>query len=266
MNKPKIGVYGLTGCAGDQLNILNCEDELADLFDIFEIKSFVMASSHKDESAPLDVAFVEGSVSTEKDLEELIKIRKKSRILVAIGHCAISGGVQAMRIGEGSWEDRYQAVYGKKDAVSLTPPRAPMPLSRFVKVDAVLPGCPIEKEPFLKMAGLLSRGVIPKDPDYPVCAECRWREVECLLLKGEMCLGPLTVAGCGAICPSMNVPCIGCWGPIDQANLTSEAYLLLDKGFPVDEILKRLSIFSGEQYHSRLKRLLEKMKMGLDHE
>lgn len=266
MSKPKIGIYGLTGCAGEQLNILNCEDELAVLFDVFDIKSFVMASSEKDEKSPLDVAFVEGSVSTGKDLEELKRIREKSRILVALGHCAISGGVQAMRLEGNDWEDRYAAVYGRRDAVTLTPPRAPAPLSRHVKVDAVLPGCPIEKEPFLKLAGLLARGVIPKDPDYPVCAQCRWREVECLLLKGEMCLGPLAVAGCGAICPSLNIPCIGCWGPIDQANLTSEAFLLVDKGFGVDEIIAKLSIFSGEQSRAKLTRLLERMKKVVRHE
>lgn len=260
ISKPKIGVYGLTGCAGDQLNILNCENELLELFNIFDVKSFVMVSSAKDESVELDIAFVEGSVSTAKDLEELQKIRAKTKILVAIGHCAIFGGVQSMFMEDGSWEQRYRKIYGDCNAVTLSQPQPPQPLSKYVKVDVVLPGCPIEKKPFLKMAGLLYKGVIPKNPDYPVCAECCWREIECLLLKGEVCLGPLTSAGCAAICPSLNVPCIGCWGPIDQENMTSEAYLLLDKGYFIDQIIKKLSIFGGTQRIDKLKNILLIMK------
>ncbi len=256
MSKPRIGIYGLTGCAGDQLNILNCEDELLKLFDIFEIKSFVMASSAADEESPLDVAFVEGSVSTEKDLEHLKEIRKKSRLLVAIGHCAVFGGVQSMFTGK-KWEETYRAVYGKKDAVSLTRPLPPKPLSAYVKVDAVLPGCPIEKEPFLKLAGLLAKGVVPRHPDFPVCAECKWKENECLLLKGEICLGPLTNSGCGAICPSLNIPCIGCWGPIEKENWEAEAFLLKENGFSVEEVVKRFAIFGGEERAEKLKKFLE---------
>ncbi len=254
MGKPKIGIYGLTGCAGDQLNIINCEDELLKIFDIFEIKSFVMASRAKDESAQLDVAFVEGSVSTEKDLEDLYEIRKKSKILVAIGHCAVYGGVQAMFMGgDTTWKDRYSKVYGKENAVTLTPPLEPKPLAAYVKVDAVLPGCPIEKEPFLKLAGKLAHGIVPRVPDYPVCAECKWKENECLLLKGEICLGPLTNSGCGAICPSLNIGCIGCWGPIEKENMRSEAMLLLEKGFDPEEVVKRFSIFGGTERAELLK-------------
>ncbi len=256
MKKPKIGIYGLTGCAGDQLNILNCEDELLKLFDIFEIKSFVMASRAADEEASLDVAFVEGSVSTEKDLEHLKEIRKKSKLLVAIGHCAVFGGVQSMFTGE-KWEKMYKGVYGKEDAVTLTKPLPPKPLSAYVKVDAVLPGCPIEKEPFLKLAGLLAKGVVPRHPDFPVCAECKWKENECLLLKGEICLGPLTNSGCGAICPSLNIPCIGCWGPIEKENWEAEAFLLMENGFSVEDIVKRFAIFGGVERAEKLKKFLE---------
>ena len=257
MGKPKIGIYGLTGCAGDQLNILNCEDELLKIFEIFEIKSFVMASSAKDEEAKLDVAFVEGSVSTEKDLEDLLEIRKKSKILVAIGHCAVYGGVQAMFMGNEEWREKYKKVYGKETAVTLSTPLEPKPVSAYVKVDAVLPGCPIEKEPFLKLAGKLANGVIPKNPDYPVCAECRWKENECLLLKGEICLGPLTNSGCGAICPSHNIACIGCWGPIHEENYAAEAKLLVDKGYDVEVVVKRFSIFGGTERAEKLRKFLE---------
>lgn len=256
MGKPKIGIYGLTGCAGDQLNIINCEDELLKIFDVFEVKSFTMASSAADEEVELDVAFVEGSVSTQKDLDELKHIRKKSKILVAIGHCAVFGGIQSMYMEKGSWEERYRKVYEKKGAVTLTPALPPKPLSAYVKVDAVLPGCPIEKEPFLKLAGKLAHGIIPRNPDYPVCAECRWRENECLLLKGQICLGPLTSAGCGAICPTHNTPCIGCWGPVKEENVSSEFNLLIEKGYDRHEVIRRFSIFGGTERTENLKKIL----------
>ncbi len=257
--KPKIGIFGLTGCAGDQLQILNCEDELLKFFEIFDIKSFIMASSHEDLTEPLDIAFVEGSVSTEKDLEHLQFIRRNSKILIAIGHCAVFGGVQSMYCLV-PWEKRYEDVYGSSDAVTLTKPLKPEPIAKYVKVDAVLPGCPIEKEPFLKLVSQLKMGVIPKIPDYPVCTECKWKENECLLLKGEMCLGPLTNSGCGAICPSLHIPCIGCWGPIHEENFKSEALLLLEKGFDSKEIIKRFSIFGGKERAKKLETLMEELK------
>ncbi len=121
MEKPKVGFYGLTGCAGDLLNILNCEDEVIEIFNAVLVKSFVMASRAKDEESPLDIAFVEGSVSTKKDLDDLKEIRKKAKILIAIGHCATDGGVQAMLTEKGFFE-RYKNVYGSLDAVTLTKP------------------------------------------------------------------------------------------------------------------------------------------------
>jgi len=254
--KPKVGFYGLTGCAGDLLNIINCEDELVELFDIFEIKSFVMASSAKDESVHLDIAFVEGSVSTEKDLEDLKEIRKKSDMLVAIGHCAAFGGVQAMHLGDGKWKDRYKKVYGDENAVTLTRPMEPKPLSAYVKVDYVIPGCPISKEQFLHAAGRLLLGTVPNLYTFAVCAECKWKENECLLMKGLPCLGPLTRGGCGAICPSFGVPCIGCWGPVDEENISSEFKLLLEKGYAREEIIRRFRIFGGSERAEKLKKLL----------
>ncbi|RKZ16977.1 NADH:ubiquinone oxidoreductase [bacterium] len=254
--KPKVGFYGLTGCAGDLLNIINCEDELVELFDIFEIKSFVMASSAKDESVHLDIAFVEGSVSTEKDLEDLKEIRKKSNMLVAIGHCAAFGGVQAMHLGDGKWKERYKKVYGGEKAVTLTKPMEPKPLSAYVKVDYVIPGCPISKEQFLHAAGRLLLGTVPNLYTFAVCAECKWKENECLLMKGLPCLGPLTRGGCGAICPSFGVPCIGCWGPVDEENISSEFKLLLEKGYDKEEIIRRFRIFGGSERAKKLKKLL----------
>ncbi len=255
-DKPKVGFYGLTGCAGDLLNILNCEDELTELFDVFEIKSFVMASRSRDESVTLDIAFVEGSVSTKKDLEDLKAIRKKSRMIVAIGHCAIFGGIQAMNLGDGKYMERLKKVYGDIDEVKLAKPMEAKPLSAYVKVDYVIPGCPISKEQFLNAAGKLLLGTTPSLYTFAVCAECKWKENECLLLKGLPCLGPLTRGGCGAICPSLGIPCIGCWGPVDEENVDSQFKLLLEKGMDKKEIVRRFSIFGGAERAEKLRKLL----------
>ena len=74
-NKLKIGIYELTGCAGDALLILDCEKELVDIFKAADIQSFLMAKSDNIDGE-LDVAFVEGSVSTEREAKELFDVRK----------------------------------------------------------------------------------------------------------------------------------------------------------------------------------------------
>lgn len=259
MEKPKVGFYNLTGCAGDLLNILNCEDEIVDIFNTVLVKSFVMASSAKDEKSPLDIAFVEGSVSTKKDLEDLKEIRKKTKILIAIGHCATDGGVQSM-LTEKNFFDRYKNVYGSNEAVTLTKPMEPKPLSAYVKVDYEIPGCPISKEQFLKSLGRLLLGTTPNLYTTPVCAECKWKENECLLIKGEPCLGPLTRGGCNARCPSFNIPCIGCWGPVDEENYEAHFEYLKSKNIDNEKIIRRFSIFGGTERAEKLKKLLEVKK------
>uniref|UniRef100_A0A7C4YGD2 Sulfhydrogenase 1 subunit delta n=1 Tax=candidate division WOR-3 bacterium TaxID=2052148 RepID=A0A7C4YGD2_UNCW3 len=256
MEKPRVGFYGLTGCAGDLLNILNCEDEVVDIFNAVLVKSFVMASSAKDEKSELDIAFVEGSVSTKKDLDDLKEIRKKSRMLIAIGHCATDGGVQSMFLMK-NFNERFKNVYGSQDAVKLTKPLEPKPLSAYVKVDYEIPGCPISKEQFLKALGRLILGTIPNLYNTPVCAECKWKENECLLLKGKPCLGPLTRGGCNARCPTFDVPCIGCFGPVDEENYEAHFEYLKSMNIDKEEIIRRFSIFGGTERAEKLKKLLE---------
>ncbi|RKZ22526.1 hypothetical protein DRQ18_02380 [bacterium] len=240
--KPKVGFYELTGCAGDMLNMLNCEDQLLSLFDVVEVKSFAMASSAHDEDTELDIAFVEGSVSTEENLHLLKRVREKSKILVAVGHCAIFGGVQ---ISENNWEERLKKVYGDVNFIH-TRPIPHEPLGMFVRVDAVIPGCPINKHQFLSAAGKLLLGTMPELYNFAVCAECKWKENECLLMKGKICLGPITRGGCGAICPTHNIPCIGCFGPVEEENVSSEYKLLLEKGYSPEELRNRMKIFGGK--------------------
>lgn len=242
-DKLKIGIYELTGCAGDALLILDCEKELVDIFKAASIQSFLMTKSDNVDGE-LDVAFVEGSVSTEKEVKQVLDIRKRAKVVVAIGICACFGGIQAVFLNEKDWKNNFKAVYGDTE-MTHTRPAHSKPIDAYIKVDYYLPGCPIGKEQFLSTFNRILKGNPPELFRFPVCVECKWNENDCLLNRGIPCLGPVTRAGCGSVCINHNLPCIGCWGPVEQANFTSEFYLLREKGFAVDYIQKKMANFSG---------------------
>ena len=242
-SSPKIGVYGFTGCAGDQLMILNCEDQLVDLFGATEIRSFVMAKSDNHEGE-LDVALIEGSISTEEQLKRIKDIRERSKVLVAIGTCACHGGPQAMKLGEGKYDEMYKKVYGNAK-ITISKSFEAQPVDAFVKVDLYVPGCPIDKAQFLSVVSKVVAGRHPYLMNQPVCLECKWRENPCILYGGKFCAGPLTRGGCGAVCPTQNLPCVGCWGPTDDLNISAEYELLKEKGYDPDQIIKKVKKFGG---------------------
>jgi len=223
--------------------ILNCEDYLVELFHATEIRSFVMAKSDNHEG-DLDVAFVEGSISTEEQLKHLKEIRERAEMLVAIGTCACWGGPQAMMLGRGGYEERYKKVYGNA-RIAVSKAFEAKPVDAFVEVDLKIPGCPIDKQEFLKAVSKIVAGRHPYLIKSPVCLECKWRENPCILKDGKFCAGPLTKAGCGAVCPSHNLPCVGCWGPTNDLNVSSEYNLLKEKGFGPDEIIRKICKFGG---------------------
>ena len=240
---PKVGIYGFTGCAGDQLMILNCEDQLVDIFGAVDIRSFVMAKRDNQEG-PLDVALIEGSISTEEQAKRIKEIRERSKVLIAIGTCACHGGPQAMKLGEGKYDEMYKKVYGDAK-ISISKAFEAQPVDAFVKVDMYLPGCPIDKSEFLGAVSKLVAGKHPYLYKFPVCTECRWKENPCLLFNGKFCAGPLTKAGCGAVCPTHNLPCVGCWGPTDDLNVSSEYELLKEKGYRPEDIIQKIKKFGG---------------------
>jgi sulfhydrogenase subunit delta len=252
--KLNVGLYGFTGCNGDQLVVIHSEDRLLDFFGSANIKSFSLAKSDNDDSE-LDIAVVEGSVSNQEQAEHLQEIRARSKTLVALGNCACTGGVQAMELGQDTWDQRFQKVYGENFLENRTPVES-KPLDLFVKVDFALPGCPVDADQFFTVFNHLLRGETPAMPDYPVCAECRWKENECLLLKGILCVGPLTAAGCGAVCPSHNLPCLGCWGLVKDGNVSAEFALLKEKGFSAEAIKNRFRMHTGSGVMKPLKQIL----------
>jgi len=252
--KKKVGLYGFTGCNGDQLVIIHSEDRLLEFWNSADIQSFSLAKSDNTDSE-LDIAVVEGSISNQEQAEHIKEIRERSKMLIAIGNCACYGGIQAMELGAATWDQRFRQVYGNKTLDVRTPIES-KPIDLFVHVDFYLPGCPIDAGQFFYCFGQLLQDNKPVMPDHPVCAECRWRENECLLLKGIMCIGPLTAAGCGAVCPSNNLPCMGCFGPVSEANVASEFNLLKEKGFSKEAIKNRIRMHFGSGAMESLKKIL----------
>lgn len=243
MTKPTVGIFGLTGCAGDQLVILNCEDRLLELVSLLDLRDFLTASSENDTACDLDIAFVEGAVLSERDEQMLLRIRERSRLLVALGTCAVWGGVAALDRLAGDRDRLLREVYG--DAGTRFDTQPARALHEVVDVDLAITGCPVEKHEVLGAIAALLTGNPPTFPAYPVCTECRNLENPCLLVDDhEVCCGPLTVAGCHARCPSLGVACIGCRGPSPDANVGSALDLYHELGFTTDEVESRLTIFA----------------------
>lgn len=222
--------------------ILNCEDELLTLVNLLDIRDFLMASSENDSDCELDVALVEGAVLSRQDEEKLKKIRERSKTLVAMGTCAVWGGVAAMDRGVDRMK-LVEQVYGAMGrSYDSRPARA---LHEVVKVDLSLTGCPIEKAEFLSAAAHLLNGNPPLFVPYTVCAECKTRENNCLLTEsGEACRGPLTAAGCNARCPELRVACVGCRGPAEDINIGAALATYAEKGTGPEEVARKLGTFA----------------------
>ena len=208
----KLGVFKFASCDGCQLSVLNLEDELLALGEALDIAYFPEASSRIGKG-PYDIALVEGSVTTPDDTDRIMQVRQQAKFLITIGACATAGGIQALR----NWADleAFQRVaypspeYLKSLSTST-------PISEHVRVDFELWGCPIDRGQLLRVIVGLVAGIEPHLPADSVCLECKRRGNVCVLVaKGMPCLGPVTRAGCGAICPGMGRDCYGCFGPTE---------------------------------------------------
>jgi len=233
--KPTVGIFGFTGCAGCQLNILNMEDHLLELLELVDITTWRMAKS-ENSKGPWDIAFVEGSIAKQEEVERIKTIRESSGILVAIGACATHGGLPAMRNFR-DLDEMKRIVYGDRiDHLDVIPIKR---VADYVRVDHELPGCPMDKDEFIRTVKALAVGKTPDIPNYSVCYECKIRENACLLKENKFCMGPVTSAGCGAICPTYGAPCEGCRGPVAQVNWGAEYKILKEMGATNDDIKRR---------------------------
>jgi sulfhydrogenase subunit delta len=238
LEKPKVGVFGFTGCEGCQLQIANKEETLLDLLGAIEVMNFRLISSDKLDD--YDIAFVEGSITTDGEVAHLKKIRSQAKILVAMGACACLGGVNKLR-ERFPIAEMVSEVYGSHP-IETGPVRK---ISDVVIVDLELPGCPISKPEFEWLVRHLILGLDPQFPQYSVCVECKQRFNTCVFDLGMMCLGPVTRAGCNAICPRNLHGCWGCRGPAEEANFQSMIEILREHGFTEQQIAERASFFNA---------------------
>lgn len=218
--KPKLAVWKFASCDGCQLSILDCEDELLEIAGAVDIANFPEASS-AIEKGPYDLSLVEGSITTPHDEERVHKVRKESRFLVTIGACATAGGIQGLR-NFANVNEYLSIVYAKPEYLSVL--EKSTPISDHVKVDFELRGCPVNKTQLLELISAFLFCRKANIPAYSLCIECKLKGSVCVMVAGGTpCLGPVTQAGCGAICPSFSRGCYGCFGPNDSPNTGSLA-------------------------------------------
>ena len=240
--RPKLAVWKFASCDGCQLTLLNCEDELIPLAGAVEIAYFPEAT-RAVVAGPYDVALVEGSVTTTADAERIQEVRKASRLLVTIGACATSGGIQALR-NFGDIAEFRSVVYAHPEYLSTL--ARSTPISAHVSVDFELRGCPIDKNQLLEVLSAYIQRRRPRIPTSSVCVECKRRGTVCVAVAhGTPCLGPVTQAGCGALCPAFARGCYGCFGPQDTPNTSSLADRLLALGMDDDQVMRIYRTFNA---------------------
>lgn len=239
--KPTLAVWKFASCDGCQLTLLNCEDELLAIAGAVDIAYFPEATRAVT-AGPYDVSLVEGSVTTAHDARRIQEVRAMSTTLVTLGACATAGGIQALRNLTDVYEFR-SIVYAHPEYVETLDRSTP--IAAHVTVDHELRGCPVDKGQLLEVLAALLAGRAPRVPTYSVCVECKQRGNVCVAVAhGTPCLGPVTQAGCGALCPSFARGCYGCFGPQDSANLPGMSHRLRSQGMTEPEVVRIYRTFN----------------------
>lgn len=241
MSKPKIAVYKLSSCAGCQLEIVNLEPVLLQVVDAIDISYFVMAK-RDNAPGPYDIGFVEGAVTCGEEIEKLKNARRDCRVLVAFGTCACFGGLPAIK----NWTSQREIearVYSELWAINSTKAYG---IDQYVPVDAYLRGCPINKAELVELIEAVLMGTTPGWRFPAVCSECKAKENVCLMVhQGKPCMGPITAAGCGAICTSLGKACEGCRGPASDTNAKSLAQAFTEMGVSAADLKRRFLKYAG---------------------
>ena len=238
----RVGFFGITGCAGCQFSVLFNEEMLLDLLGLLDlhVQALPMVKASNQEQS-FDLVFMEGLVASPRDLDLLKRVRNNTRKLVALGTCAHTGCLPALR-RFALPEDYRHLVKEKADDIRDV---EPSPLDAHVEVDYTIPGCPPNKREILDFIKAVAMGKEPRPYTSPVCVECRRNGNFCLLELGKPCLGPITRGGCDAVCPNGGLECWGCRGQTDDANLPAFVDLLESKGFSREFIQERMRTFVG---------------------
>lgn len=241
--KPKLAVWKFASCDGCQLSLLDCEDELLAVAGAVEIAYFPEARRAMI-GGPYDLSLVEGSVTTHHDAERIQKIRRLSKHLVTIGACATAGGIQALRNFK-DVKEFISIVYANPAYIDVL--SSSTPITDHVKVDFELHGCPINKRQLVEVLSAFLAGRRPVTPAHSVCVECKVRGNVCVMVaNGTACLGPVTHAGCGALCPSYHRGCYGCFGPMETPNARALGEHLRALGMPAQDIYRVFRSFNAQ--------------------
>jgi sulfhydrogenase subunit delta len=238
--KPRVAFFDFTSCEGCQLDSLNLDGEEAiSLLNAVDIVNFREVMTERADD--YDIAFVEGSISRESEIPRLEKIREKAKVLIALGACACIGGINCLK-NHLSPEEALQLVYGKDAGYYNTIPARP--IDAVVPVDYYVRGCPINTAELVKVIKALLLGKKPDIPNYPVCVECKMAGNVCVFERGMTCLGPVTRAGCGAICINSGRHCWGCRGLVDDPNIDSEKDILQKYNLTVEQVVDKFKIYN----------------------
>lgn len=253
--RPRLAVFKFASCDGCQVSLLNLDEQLLELAARFDVAFFLEASS-RAEPGPYDVALVEGSIATEADVERIQRIRAQTRTLVTIGACATAGGIQALR-NRADLDEWRRHVYPRPEWIQAL--ATSTPIAEHVAVDHEIHGCPVDGQQVLRV---LSRALLGARPDLPgasVCLECKRRGAVCVMVaRGMPCMGPVTRAGCGAICPAQGRDCYACFGPADDPNPELLAQRLSALGLRRRSVARRFRSIAG--YSPAFRRIADRLE------
>lgn len=239
--KPKVAFFDFACCEGCQLQIVNLEQDIIGLLNLVDVVEFREVMTGK--APEYDIAFIEGSITRKSDEQRLEDIRNRSKLIVAYGQCAVTGGINRLKNNVGGMDAVRREVYGDDYLLPHLETSKTKGIGEVVKVDLIIPGCPVNREEFLRIVKELCLGKMPRIPDYPVCVECKLKENICLFDEGTICLGPIARAGCGAICPSNGVRCDACRGTVPNPNKKAMHEVLKKYNYTVQGIIREMNLF-----------------------
>jgi sulfhydrogenase subunit delta len=245
MSKPRVAIFDFACCEGCQLQIVNLEEELLDLLTVIQPVEWREAMSEQSEE--YDIALIEGSITRAEDEERLKKIRERAKVLIALGACATIGGVNKLK-NLFPLNDVREIVYGEDANLPHLNTEATKAVDEVVTVEYKIHGCPIDKKEFTYIIRCLALGKKPIIPYYPVCVECKKNGTICRYEYNEICLGPVTRAGCGAKCPTSGGSwCFGCRGLVDDPNVNAAKEVMDTYGKTIEDLKEKIILFNRGQ-------------------
>jgi sulfhydrogenase subunit delta len=247
-HKLKVAIFKFASCDGCQLTLLDAEDHLLAVAEAIDIAYFPEAS-RRMAKGPYDISFVEGSITTHHDADRIQQIRRQSKTLITLGACATAGGIQSLR-NFADVNEYIRAVYAKPDFITTL--KTSTPIAEHVPVDLELRGCPVSKNQFLEVVSATLAGRRPNLPTHSVCVDCKRNGTVCVAVSQAIpCLGPVTMAGCNALCPEYNRGCFGCFGPQDSANTRAWTQQLIEFGATPQLIQQSFRSFNAGAWQFR---------------